>query len=87
MLCLVLPPADHSHLWQRRGGTKGFQRWKPQTVSVASENTVAQDSASYSTNSNRDPHFRDYLQFHEFFHGNDGRGLGASHQTGCEFCQ
>lgn len=31
---------------------------------------------------NRDPHFRDYVLFHEFFHGNDGRGLGASHQTG-----
>ncbi|KAG8925776.1 hypothetical protein FRC01_009728 [Tulasnella sp. 417] len=30
----------------------------------------------------RDPHFRDYVWFHEFFHGNDGRGLGASHQTG-----
>ncbi|KZT43655.1 hypothetical protein SISSUDRAFT_1040134 [Sistotremastrum suecicum HHB10207 ss-3] len=29
-----------------------------------------------------DPHFRDYVLFHEFFHGNDGRGLGASHQTG-----
>jgi hypothetical protein len=31
---------------------------------------------------NHDPNFRDYLQFHEFFNGNDGRGLGASHQTG-----
>ncbi len=30
----------------------------------------------------RDPHFRDYLLFHEYFHGDDGRGLGASHQTG-----
>jgi hypothetical protein len=29
-----------------------------------------------------DPHFRDYLLFHEFFHGDNGRGLGASHQTG-----
>jgi hypothetical protein len=29
-----------------------------------------------------DPHFRDYLLFHEFFNGDDGRGLGASHQTG-----
>ncbi|KAG8745427.1 hypothetical protein FRC10_008138 [Ceratobasidium sp. 414] len=29
-----------------------------------------------------DPHFRDYVWFHEFFHGDDGRGLGASHQTG-----
>ncbi|OWZ77611.1 cytoplasmic protein [Cryptococcus neoformans Tu401-1] len=31
---------------------------------------------------NRDPHFKDYVHFYEFFHGNDGRGLGASHQTG-----
>ena len=29
-----------------------------------------------------DPHFRDYLLFHEFFHGDTGLGLGASHQTG-----
>ncbi|KAG1771823.1 Six-hairpin glycosidase-like protein [Suillus occidentalis] len=30
----------------------------------------------------QDPHFRDYVPFHEFFHGDTGRGLGASHQTG-----
>jgi glycogen debranching enzyme len=30
----------------------------------------------------RDPHFRDYVLFHEYFDGDDGRGLGASHQTG-----
>jgi hypothetical protein len=30
----------------------------------------------------RDPHFRDHLLFHEYFHGDSGRGLGASHQTG-----
>jgi hypothetical protein len=29
-----------------------------------------------------DPHFRDYILFHEFFHGDNGKGLGASHQTG-----
>jgi hypothetical protein len=29
-----------------------------------------------------DPHWRDYLPFHEFFHGDSGAGLGASHQTG-----
>ncbi|KAI0268624.1 Six-hairpin glycosidase-like protein [Gloeopeniophorella convolvens] len=29
-----------------------------------------------------DPHFRDYVWFYEYFHGDDGRGLGASHQTG-----
>ena len=29
-----------------------------------------------------DPHWRDYLLFYEYFHGDTGRGLGASHQTG-----
>ncbi|HWD92953.1 MAG TPA: glucosidase [Verrucomicrobiae bacterium] len=29
-----------------------------------------------------DPQFRDYVLFHEYFHGDTGRGVGASHQTG-----
>jgi hypothetical protein len=29
-----------------------------------------------------DPHFRDHLLFYEYFHGDTGLGLGASHQTG-----
>jgi hypothetical protein len=29
-----------------------------------------------------DPHFRDYVTFYEYFHGDTGRGLGAEHQTG-----
>lgn len=29
-----------------------------------------------------DPHWKDLLLFHEYFHGDSGRGLGASHQTG-----
>jgi hypothetical protein len=29
-----------------------------------------------------DPHWKDYLQFYEYFHGDNGAGLGASHQTG-----
>jgi hypothetical protein len=29
-----------------------------------------------------DPHFRDYVLFHEYFDGESGRGVGASHQTG-----
>jgi hypothetical protein len=29
-----------------------------------------------------DPHWKDLLQFHEYFHGDNGAGLGASHQTG-----
>jgi hypothetical protein len=29
-----------------------------------------------------DPHWRDYLQFFEYFHADNGAGLGANHQTG-----
>jgi hypothetical protein len=29
-----------------------------------------------------DPHWRDLLLFHEYFHGDSGSGVGASHQTG-----
>lgn len=29
-----------------------------------------------------DDHWRDYILFHEYFHGDNGAGLGASHQTG-----
>ncbi|VTU00812.1 glucosidase : Glycoside hydrolase, family 63 OS=Gemmatimonadetes bacterium KBS708 GN=J421_5672 PE=4 SV=1: Glyco_hydro_63 [Gemmataceae bacterium] len=36
------------------------------------------DDAKFQT----DPHFRDNILFHEYFHGDTGRGLGASHQTG-----
>ncbi|MDB5353502.1 MAG: uncharacterized protein JWN86_4749 [Planctomycetota bacterium] len=36
------------------------------------------DNAFFQT----DPHWRDEIPFHEYFHGDDGAGLGASHQTG-----
>jgi hypothetical protein len=29
-----------------------------------------------------DPHFRDHILFFEYFHGDNGSGIGASHQTG-----
>jgi hypothetical protein len=29
-----------------------------------------------------DPQWQNYIQFHEYFHGDNGAGLGASHQTG-----
>ena len=29
-----------------------------------------------------DPHFRDHIPFYEYFHGDTGKGFGASHQTG-----
>ncbi len=30
----------------------------------------------------QDPHFREFTQFHEYFHADTGEGLGAGHQTG-----
>jgi hypothetical protein len=30
----------------------------------------------------RDPHWNTHIPFHEYFHGDDGSGVGASHQTG-----
>jgi hypothetical protein len=30
----------------------------------------------------KDPNWKDYILFYEFFHGDNGAGLGASHQTG-----
>jgi hypothetical protein len=29
-----------------------------------------------------DPHWKDLILFYEYFHGDNGRGVGASHQTG-----
>jgi hypothetical protein len=39
---------------------------------------VLGDRALFQT----DPHWRDYIPFFEYFHGDNGSGLGASHQTG-----
>jgi hypothetical protein len=40
--------------------------------------------AVFGTNTTfqNDPHWCDYIPFHEYFHGDTGRGVGASHQTG-----
>jgi hypothetical protein len=35
-----------------------------------------------TTRCQNDPHWKDLIQFYEYFHGDNGAGLGASHQTG-----
>ncbi|HEY9014317.1 MAG TPA: hypothetical protein VIM84_04585, partial [Gemmatimonadales bacterium] len=35
-----------------------------------------------ATKFQNDPHWRDLILFYEYFHGDNGAGLGASHQTG-----
>ncbi|MEZ4827546.1 MAG: glucosidase [Bacteroidia bacterium] len=42
------------------------------------ERPVNGDSALFRD----DPHFRDLILFYEYFHGDNSRGIGASHQTG-----
>ncbi|HEY2844802.1 MAG TPA: hypothetical protein VGJ09_14170, partial [Bryobacteraceae bacterium] len=42
------------------------------------ERPVNGDSAAFQNN----PHWRDLVLFYEYFHGDNGSGLGASHQTG-----
>jgi hypothetical protein len=49
-----------------------FLRGRDGRRPVFGENRILQD----------DPAFRDCILFHEYFHGDTGRGLGASHQTG-----
>jgi len=36
----------------------------------------------YNSKIQTDPHFKNYILYHEYFHGDNGRGVGASHQTG-----
>jgi hypothetical protein len=40
------------------------------------------DRCSAARTFEEDPHWRDHLLFYEYFHGDNGAGIGASHQTG-----
>jgi hypothetical protein len=48
------------------------------TIDANGNRAVYGDQPLFQTN----PHFKDYIQFFEYFHGDTGKGLGASHQTG-----
>ena len=45
---------------------------------AAGRRAVFGDNEKFQT----DEHWRDYVPFHDYFHGDTGRGVGASHQTG-----
>ena len=45
-------------------------------------NAVAGPSTGGPRSSSPTPDWRDHLLFYEYFHGDNGAGLGASHQTG-----
>ena len=44
--------------------------------------SVWQTGAAGQRISRSNPQWRDYILFYEYFHGDNGAGLGASHQTG-----
>jgi Glycosyl hydrolase family 63 C-terminal domain len=48
------------------------------TIDANGNRAVYGDQPLFQTN----PHFKDHIQFFEYFHGDTGKGLGASHQTG-----
>jgi hypothetical protein len=45
------------------------------------ENGIRPVNGQYNKLHN-DPHFNNYILFYEYFHGDSGRGVGATHQTG-----
>ena len=47
-------------------------------INAEGRRTVFGDNEKLQT----DPYFKNYILFHEYFHGDTGKGLGASHQTG-----
>jgi hypothetical protein len=53
-------------------------------VSIFLRDPVSQTRPVFGKNAlfQNDPLWRDYIPFHEYFHGDSGAGLGASHQTG-----
>ena len=48
----------------------------------ARRRTAAGPSSATTELFQHDPHWRDHILFYEYFHGDTGAGLGASHQTG-----
>ncbi len=52
------------------------------SIFLRNEHTGLRPVAGNCDKMQRDPYFNNYILFHEYFHGDTGKGLGASHQTG-----
>lgn len=52
------------------------------SIFIPDEETGARPVYGGLENFRDDPHWRDHILFYEYFNGDDGAGLGASHQTG-----
>jgi hypothetical protein len=71
----------------REARTSGipWRKWGPY-LSERQWGTVREDYCengdAWDYLSHTDPRWKDYLLFYEYFHGDNGAGIGASHQTG-----
>ena len=62
-------------------GRRGDRRPADRASSCRTPTAAARSTAG-TEKFQDDPHWRDLLLFHEYFHGDNGAGIGASHQTG-----
>ena len=74
-LWLEGPDGCHETQWRKKSRPHD-QHFQARCSTVAGRCSVAPEKFQ------NDPHWRDYLLFYEHFHGDNGAGLGASHQTG-----
>ena len=51
-------------------------------ISIFAEDTQGERPVNEGNPLYQDPHFKDNILFYEYFHGDNSRGVGASHQTG-----
>ena len=63
-----------------RGGQRDRRSAHPDLYCATS--TAGDPSTAARRSSSPIPHWRDHILFYEYFHGDNGAGLGASHQTG-----
>jgi hypothetical protein len=52
------------------------------SIFIRNKDTAQRAVSGTNQKMQTDPNFKDYILFHEYFHGDSGKGLGASHQTG-----
>ena len=71
-----LRPADEPVPGRRGDRAPAREHLPARTRTAAGRSTAAREKFQ------DDPHWRDCLLFYEYFHGDNGAGLGASHQTG-----
>ena len=84
LLRRLLPRRVSDRLGQADDALRGRRRRSPIACSASSCATTTGRRPVFGGTEKfqHDPHWRDCIPFYEYFHGDNGAGLGASHQTG-----